>query len=62
MSTGGIFQIIINEGRNDRMIMATARLRERINMILPTPNPTLNFTVTIVKSVNRKDDKAYMRI
>lgn len=32
-STGGIFQIVTNEGRNDRFIMATRLLQDRIEQI-----------------------------
>lgn len=33
MSTGGIFTIITNDGKQDRMLMATALLHERLRTI-----------------------------
>ncbi len=33
MATGGIFQIITNDGKQDRMLMATALLHDRLDKI-----------------------------
>ena len=33
MATGGIFTIITNDGKQDRMLMATALLHERLRAI-----------------------------
>jgi hypothetical protein len=49
MSTGGIFQLITNDGKQDRMILATALLQSRLKAIeedrknrnLADPSPTL---------------------
>jgi hypothetical protein len=47
MSTGGIFTIITNDGKQDRMLMATALLEKRLKTIreqragTADPNPTL---------------------
>jgi hypothetical protein len=47
MSTGGIFTIITNDGKQDRMLMATALLEKRLKAIreqragTADPNPTL---------------------
>lgn len=50
MATGGIFQLITNDGKQDRMLMATDLLRSRLANITmvrkaqgkPDPTPTLN--------------------
>lgn len=44
MATGGIFQLITNDGRQDRMLMATALLRKRLNLIEAArrSNPTVS--------------------
>ena len=31
MATGGIFQLITNDGKQDRMLMASALLKQRID-------------------------------
>ena len=36
MSTGAVFQIIANDGKADKMIMATDLLRQRIEQALQT--------------------------
>lgn len=50
MATGGIFLIITNDGKQDRMLMATALLNKRLRMIeesramdpdIADPTPTL---------------------
>lgn len=50
MATGGIFQLITNDGRQDRMLMATSLLNRRLNLItqarmadsmVADPTPTL---------------------
>jgi hypothetical protein len=49
MATGGIFQLITNDGRQDRMLMATSLLKKRLQLIeqarraasLPDATPTL---------------------
>lgn len=50
MATGGVFQLITNDGRQDRMLMATALLNRRLNLItqarmadslVEDPTPTL---------------------
>jgi len=33
MATGGIFQLITNDGRQDRMLMATSLLKRRLHLI-----------------------------
>lgn len=33
MSTGGVFQLITNDGKQDRMLMATQMLRNRLEAI-----------------------------
>lgn len=50
MATGGIFQLITNDGKQDRMLMASELLRTRLEAItaarrgnpaIPDPTPTL---------------------
>jgi hypothetical protein len=50
MATGGIFQLITNDGKQDRMLMATALLNKRLleiermrsrNPMIKDPTPTL---------------------
>ncbi len=49
MATGGIFTLITNDGRQDRMLMATALLNQRLDIVRDTrsrmvgvdPTPTL---------------------
>ena len=49
MSAGGVFKLIANDGKADRMIMATELLNQRIKDIMcarakagyPDPTPTL---------------------
>lgn len=50
MATGGIFQLITNDGKQDRMLMATALLNKRLleiermrsrNPQIKDPTPTL---------------------
>ncbi len=48
MATGGVFTIITNDGKQDRMLMATSLLKERLNKIMKLraqrgldPTPTL---------------------
>ena len=47
MSSGGIFNLITNDGKQDRMLMATELLSKRLNVIrenrkgMENPNPTL---------------------
>ena len=50
MATGGIFQLITNDGRQDRMLMATSLLKKRLAIIqasrsadptITDPTPTL---------------------
>lgn len=50
MATGGIFQLITNDGKQDRMLMATALLNRRLleierlrsmNPQIKDPTPTL---------------------
>jgi len=33
MATGGVFQLITNDGKQDRMLMATQMLRNRLEAI-----------------------------
>jgi hypothetical protein len=50
MATGGVFQLITNDGKQDRMLMATQMLRNRLGAIvakrqadpsISDPTPTL---------------------
>ena len=50
MATGGVFQLITNDGKQDRMLMATQMLRTRLDAIrakraadpsISDPTPTL---------------------
>lgn len=50
MATGGVFQLITNDGKQDRMLMATQMLRNRLDTItakrkadpsISDPTPTL---------------------
>lgn len=51
MATGGVFQLITNDGKQDRMLMATQMLRNRLDAIrvkrrsdptISDETPTLN--------------------
>lgn len=52
MATGGVFQLITNDGKQDRMLMATQMLRNRLEAIrskrkadpsISDETPTLNY-------------------
>ena len=43
MATGGIFQLITNDGRQDRMLMATALLNSRSTLSLKLGSVIISF-------------------
>ncbi len=56
MATGGIFQIITNDGKQDRMLMATALLHDRLDKIWRVkralnPNVTRDDDVAVLPSL-----------
>lgn len=44
MATGGVFQLITNDGKQDRMLMATQMLRNRLDAVRAKrrADPSLN--------------------
>ena len=50
MATGGIFQLITNDGKQDKMLMASDLLKTRLDAIFATrsQNPALDPTPTLL--------------
>jgi hypothetical protein len=55
MSTGGVFQLIVNDGNQDKMLMATALLNKRLKEIkrIRCKNPAINDTTPALVDIER---------
>lgn len=55
MSTGGVFQLIVNDGNQDKMLMATALLNKRLKEIrrIRCKNPAINDNTPTLVDIER---------